>query len=83
MNLEADQFLAVKGATVVGSIEDLVTTMIKPRILWLMVPVSVVDKVLSTSVSMLEEGGNDYTNRVLSAMRRQFGGHDEKKEGKL
>lgn len=26
-------------------------------------------------------GNADYANRVLSAMRKQFGGHDEKKEG--
>lgn len=56
MNIEAGQALAAKGATAAGSIEDLVTTLIKPRIVWLMVPVSVVDKVLSTLVPMLEEG---------------------------
>ena len=27
-------------------------------------------------------GGADFANRVLSAMRKQFGGHDEKKKGK-
>lgn len=27
-------------------------------------------------------GDADYANRVLSAMRKQFGGHDEKKEGR-
>jgi 6-phosphogluconate dehydrogenase len=27
-------------------------------------------------------GGADFANRVLSAMRKQFGGHDEKKTGK-
>lgn len=26
--------------------------------------------------------GADFANRVLSAMRKQFGGHDEKKKGK-
>jgi 6-phosphogluconate dehydrogenase len=28
-------------------------------------------------------GEADYANRVLSAMRKQFGGHDEKKTGRL
>ncbi len=27
-------------------------------------------------------GDADYANRMLSAMRKQFGGHDEKKEGR-
>jgi len=27
-------------------------------------------------------GDDDYANRLLSAMRKQFGGHDEKKEGR-
>lgn len=27
-------------------------------------------------------GDADFANRVLSAMRKQFGGHDEKKKGK-
>ncbi len=27
-------------------------------------------------------GDAEYANRVLSAMRKQFGGHDEKKEGR-
>ena len=27
-------------------------------------------------------GNADYANRILSAMRKQFGGHDEKKEGR-
>lgn len=26
--------------------------------------------------------GSDYANRLLSAMRKQFRGHDEKKEGR-
>ncbi|MEP7153915.1 MAG: 6-phosphogluconate dehydrogenase (decarboxylating), partial [Nitrospira sp.] len=31
--------------------------------------------------SRFESRGNaDYANRLLSAMRKQFGGHDEKKE---
>ncbi len=27
-------------------------------------------------------GDDDYANRLLSAMRKEFGGHDEKKEGR-
>jgi len=34
-------------------------------------------------ISLGRMGGNaDYANRLLSAMRKQFGGHDEKTEGR-
>jgi 6-phosphogluconate dehydrogenase len=38
------------------------------------------------SAALLERfasrGDDDYANRLLSAMRKQFGGHDEKKQGR-
>ena len=44
------------------------------------VPVPVLSAALYERFS--SRGGADFANRVLSAMRKQFGGHDEKKEGK-
>ncbi len=40
--------------------------------------------VLSTALfeSFSSRGGADFTDRVLSAMRKQFGGDDEKKKGR-
>jgi 6-phosphogluconate dehydrogenase len=32
--------------------------------------------------SLSSRGGADFANRVLSAMRQQFCGHDEKKKGR-
>jgi 6-phosphogluconate dehydrogenase (decarboxylating) len=31
---------------------------------------------------LASRGDDDYANRLVSAMRKQFGGHDEKKEGR-
>jgi len=45
------------------------------------VPVSVLSAALFARFS--SRGEADYANRVLSAMRKQFGGHDEKKTGRL
>jgi 6-phosphogluconate dehydrogenase len=44
------------------------------------VPVNVLSAALFARFS--SRGGADFANRVLSAMRRQFGGHDEKKKGR-
>jgi len=44
------------------------------------VPVPVLSAALFERFS--SRGGADFANRVLSAMRKQFGGHDEKKKGK-
>ena len=41
------------------------------------VPVPVLSAALYERFS--SRGGADFANRVLSAMRKQFGGHDEKK----
>ena len=45
------------------------------------VPVPVLSAALFARFS--SRGEADYANRVLSAMRKQFGGHDEKKRGRL
>jgi 6-phosphogluconate dehydrogenase len=44
------------------------------------VPVPVISAALYERFSSRE--GADFANRVLSAMRKQFGGHDEQKKGK-
>jgi 6-phosphogluconate dehydrogenase len=44
------------------------------------VPVNVLGAALYSRFS--SRGGADFANRVLSAMRKQFGGHDEKKKGR-
>ncbi len=44
------------------------------------VPVPVLSAALYARFS--SRGNADFANRVLSAMRKQFGGHDEKKKGK-
>ena len=44
------------------------------------VPVPVLSAALYERFS--SRGDADFANRVLSAMRKQFGGHDEKKKGK-
>jgi 6-phosphogluconate dehydrogenase len=44
------------------------------------VPVPVLSAALYERFS--SRGGADYANRLLSAMRKQFGGHDEKKKGR-
>jgi 6-phosphogluconate dehydrogenase len=44
------------------------------------VPVPVLSAALYERFS--SQGGADFANRVLSAMRKQFGGHEEKKKGR-
>ena len=44
------------------------------------VPVPVLSAALYQRFS--SRGDADFANRVLSAMRKQFGGHDEKKKGR-
>ncbi len=44
------------------------------------VPAPVLSAALYSRFS--SRGGADFSNRVLSAMRKQFGGHDEKKKGR-
>ena len=43
------------------------------------VPTPVLSAALNERFS--SRGGSDFSNRVLSAMRKQFGGHDEKQKG--
>ena len=44
------------------------------------VPIPVISAALHERFT--SRGNADYANRVLSAMRKQFGGHDEKKDGR-
>ena len=43
------------------------------------VPIPVISAALTGCFA--SRGGADYADRLLSAMRKQFGGHDEKKSG--
>jgi len=58
--------LVKEGALGASSLPDLVTTLQKPRALWLMVPAAVVDKLIADVVPLLEpgdiliDGGNSY-----------------------
>lgn len=61
---EAGQALAKQGAVSCGTLAELVSTLSKPRAIWLMVPAAVVDTVLETLVPLLDkddvviDGGN-------------------------
>ena len=51
--------------------KEMVSRLGPPRTIWLMVPAAVVERFTS-------RGNADFANRVLSAMRYEFGGHVEK-----
>lgn len=53
---DAAQGLTKKGAVAAASLGEFVSKLVKPRVVWLMVPASVVDKVLVTLVPLLEPG---------------------------
>lgn len=63
-HIDVAQALAKQGATAAASLNEFVTKLVKPRVVWLMVPVTAVDKVLATLIPLLEEddividGGN-------------------------
>lgn len=77
---EAVNALQSEGADGAVSLEDFVARLTRPRAVWLMVPAPVISAALFERFT--SRGDADYANRVLSAMRKQFGGHDEKKEGR-
>jgi 6-phosphogluconate dehydrogenase len=52
----AVQALAKEGATGASSLRDLVAKLEKPRVLWLMVPVALVDKIIGEVLPYLERG---------------------------
>ncbi len=63
---EAVKTLRSQGAVGTASLEDFIAHLTKPRAVWLMVPASVVDDVLSQLTPLLEagdiviDGGNSY-----------------------
>lgn len=63
---EAVKELQLQGAIGASSLEDLLSRLAKPRVVWLMIPAAVVDAILSKLVSIAEsddiiiDGGNSY-----------------------
>lgn len=53
---DAAQALVEKGAVAAASLDELINKLAKPRVVWLMVPASVVDKVIDTLIPLLEAG---------------------------
>jgi len=73
----AVQGLAREGAVGADSLGDLVRRLRPPRVVWLIgVPVHVLAAALFERFA--SQGEADFQDRVLSAMRFEFGGHVEK-----
>ena len=66
LNPDAVRALEREGATGARSIEEFISSLVKPRVIWLMVPAGVVDSMINTLVPLLErddiviDGGNSY-----------------------
>ena len=66
MKTDAVDRLAAEGALGAGSIEDFVARLVKPRVVWLMVPAAVTDSMVTRLTPLLEpediiiDGGNSY-----------------------
>jgi 6-phosphogluconate dehydrogenase len=86
VNPAAVKKIASRGVRGAVSIDDLVAEMASPRAVWVMVPAGVAGKTVEELAARYERfgsrGGADFANRVLSAMRKEFGGHDEKNKGR-
>ncbi|MET7857535.1 phosphogluconate dehydrogenase (NAD(+)-dependent, decarboxylating) [Streptomyces sp. NPDC005318] len=68
--------LAGEGATGAGSLQDFVTKLDKPRVLWLMLPAAIVDSILDQLEPLLEpgdiliDGGNSYYRDDITRAKR-------------
>jgi 6-phosphogluconate dehydrogenase len=66
MKADAVETLAREGALGSGSIEDFVSRLVKPRVVWLMVPAALTDSMIATVIPLLDQddiiidGGNSY-----------------------
>src|SRR5665811_1164090 len=66
MKADAVETLERKGALGARSIEEFVTKLVKPRVVWLMVPAAITDSMITTLTPLLEpddiliDGGNSY-----------------------
>ncbi len=66
LNPDAVRALEREGAAGAKSIEEFVSSLVKPRVVWLMVPAGVVDSMINTIMPLLEhddvviDGGNSY-----------------------
>jgi 6-phosphogluconate dehydrogenase len=56
LNEEAVQAAEAEGAVAASSLEDLASRLAPPRSVWLMLPVAIVDRVLTELVAQLEQG---------------------------
>ena len=89
---EAAEALAKEGAVGATSLEDFANKLKLPRTVWMMVPAAVVDPTLAAldeavpapvlSAALYERfssrGQDDFADKMLSALRYEFGGHQEK-----
>ncbi len=74
VNAAAVKKLAGRGVRGAVSIDALIAKLTRPR------AVPVLSAALYERFS--SRGGADFANRVLSAVRKQFGGHDERKKAR-
>jgi 6-phosphogluconate dehydrogenase (decarboxylating) len=86
-NPEAAQGLATEGAVAASSLDDFVGKLTPPRAVWLMIPAAIDEgspaPVLSAALyhRFMSRGEEAFADRVLSAMRFEFGGHVERPTG--
>ena len=71
--------LRTDGAEGAASAAERVTTLDRPRAIWLMLPAHVQSAALYQRFASRDDAG--FANRVLSAMRHAFGGHAEQPTG--
>jgi 6-phosphogluconate dehydrogenase len=66
VNPEAVKYLSAQGAVGADTLQDFVSRLSKPRVIWLMLPASLVDQELAALIPLLEggdiviDGGNSY-----------------------
>jgi 6-phosphogluconate dehydrogenase len=81
MKSDAVEILVREGALGAGSIEEFISRLVKPRVVWLMVPAALTDAMIATLTPLLEpddiviDGGNSYYRDDLrrSAQLKELG----------
>ena len=77
---EAVRVLVKEGAVGTTSLEDFTHKLKRPSAVWMMVPAPVLSAALYERFS--SRGEADFADKVLSALRYEFGGHEEKAAAK-